>query len=170
MVDLFSRYARMVYAVALARLGPRDAEDVMQDVFVKAAKHIQGLRDADKAGPWLASITRTTCMDTLRNRQRESSALSTLADVTSVEVNQHGSHQTISARLEASDVLSVIHRLPEAYREPLLLRLVEGMTGPQIAGALGMTHGSVRVNLCKGMEQLRLLLGLAGNTDRGKMP
>ena len=48
--------------------------------------------------------------------------------------------------------------LSETYRETLILRLVEGMTGPEIAARTGMTHGSVRVNLHRGMEQLRAQL------------
>ena len=47
----------------------------------------------------------------------------------------------------------------EAYREPLILRLVEGMTGPEIAARTGLKHGSVRVNLCRGMQMLREKLG-----------
>ena len=49
----------------------------------------------------------------------------------------------------------MIRSLPEAYRETLILRLVEGMTGPEIAARTGLTAGSVRVNLCRGMQQLR---------------
>jgi len=45
--------------------------------------------------------------------------------------------------------------LPETYAETLVLRLVEGLTGPQIAACTGMTHGSVRVNLTRGMQMLR---------------
>src|SRR6185369_5239832 len=54
------------------------------------------------------------------------------------------------ARNRAQDaflVLSQIRRLPDAYRETMILRLVEGMTGPEIAAQTGLTHESVRVNL-----------------------
>ena len=57
--------------------------------------------------------------------------------------------------LEANAVLGIIRGLPEAYRETLLLRLVEGMTGPEIAARTGLTPGSVRVNLHRGMTQLK---------------
>ena len=60
-------------------------------------------------------------------------------------------------------LLAHIRALPEAYREPLLLRCVEGMTGPEIAAALGLTHGSVRVNLCRGVAMLRERLGGKGD-------
>jgi RNA polymerase sigma-70 factor, ECF subfamily len=53
----------------------------------------------------------------------------------------------------------VLRGLPETYREPLMLRLVEGMTGPEIAERTGLTSGSVRVNLFRGMQLLRERLG-----------
>ncbi len=55
-------------------------------------------------------------------------------------------------------ILEAVMSLSETYRETLILRLVEGMTGPEIAARTGMTHGSVRVNLHRGMEQLRAKL------------
>jgi RNA polymerase sigma-70 factor (ECF subfamily) len=59
----------------------------------------------------------------------------------------------------AQQVLEAIRTLPDTYRETLILRLVEGMTGPEIAARTCLTHGSVRVNLHRGMQQLRELLG-----------
>ena len=52
-------------------------------------------------------------------------------------------------------MLALIQRLPESYRETLMLRLVEGMTGPEIAARTGLGADSVRVNLCRGMKLLR---------------
>ena len=52
-------------------------------------------------------------------------------------------------------MLAVIQSLPAAYRETLVLRLVEGMTGEEIAEQTGLTSGSVRVNLHRGMKRLR---------------
>jgi RNA polymerase sigma-70 factor (ECF subfamily) len=63
------------------------------------------------------------------------------------------------ARDDGAVILEVIRRLPEAYRETLILRLVEGMTGPEIAERTGLTAGSVRVNLHRGMQMLREKLG-----------
>ena len=61
-----------------------------------------------------------------------------------------------SSGKEASSVLSGrIRQLPEAYRETLIMRLVLELTGPEIAEHTGMTHGSVRINLHRGMKLLR---------------
>jgi RNA polymerase sigma-70 factor (ECF subfamily) len=61
---------------------------------------------------------------------------------------------------EASEILAAIRSLPETYRETLVLRLVEGMTGNEIAGRTGLKPESVRVNLHRGMELLRQRLGI----------
>lgn len=147
----------MVHAVALAHVGPKDAEDVVQEVFLKALTTAAQPHDGGNAGPWLAAIARTTAIDALRRRTRDAG----LAAAASLGAGSGTASTTpdAAARIEACEVLAAIHRLPEAYREPLVLRLVEGLTGPQIAQELGMTHGSVRVNLSKGMEQLRAALG-----------
>jgi RNA polymerase sigma-70 factor (ECF subfamily) len=71
------------------------------------------------------------------------------------EVRQKDSRQT-----EASEILAVIRALPEAYSETLILRLVEGMTGAEIAEKTNLTAESVRVNLHRGMKMLREKLGV----------
>jgi RNA polymerase sigma-70 factor, ECF subfamily len=60
--------------------------------------------------------------------------------------------------VEARAILDVIRSLPEAYREPLVLRLVEGMSGQEISERTGLTPASVRVNLHRGMKLLRARL------------
>ena len=64
---------------------------------------------------------------------------------------------------EAGEALAAIREMPEAYRETLLMRLVEGQTGPEIASATGLTPGSVRVNLHRGMKLLRARLAGEGS-------
>ena len=71
-----------------------------------------------------------------------------------MEMRVSGGDQEASANL----IMDAIKDLPDAYREPLILRLVEGMTGPEIARRTGLTPGSVRVNLHRGMQQLRAML------------
>ena len=55
-------------------------------------------------------------------------------------------------------MLAIICELPEAYREPLILRFVEGMTGPEIAERTGLAPASVRVNIHRGLKLLRARL------------
>jgi RNA polymerase sigma-70 factor (ECF subfamily) len=70
----------------------------------------------------------------------------------------------------AAVILDAIKSLPDAYREPLILRLVEGMTGPEIAARTGLTCGSVRVNLHRGMQQLRARLSSSSGRPGQEKP
>lgn len=146
---LYDRYARMVHGILLARVPPADVDDLLHDVFLLALRQLHGLRDALLFGAWLAAIARNRARDYYR-RSRETTALTD--EVTENEADRRSAS---GAPAEAARVLAAIRSLPEAYRETLVLRLVEGMTGPEIAERTGLTPGSVRVNLHRGMHQLR---------------
>lgn len=145
--ELYARYARMVHGILLARVPPGDAEDLVQDVFLSAMKHLRRLRTAAAFRGWLAAIARNRAIEYYRQARRRASPRRD-----SVEPAAAG------GAAGALEILDSIRGLPEAYRETLILRLVEGMTGPEIARLTGLTADSVRVNLCRGMRMLRELL------------
>jgi RNA polymerase sigma-70 factor (ECF subfamily) len=150
---LYERYARMIHGVLLARVPVGDVDDLVQDVFIRALRRMSTLREAGSFGAWLTAIARNLANDYHRRSVPEAALTEDPPD-DDVQVRTSREDHTESA----AAVLEVIKRLPEAYRETLMLRLVEGMTGPEIAARTGMTHGSVRVNLHRGMEQLRAKL------------
>ena len=141
----------MVHGMLLARVPVHEADDLVQDVFLHALGKLRGLRDPDAFGPWLAALTRSFVVRFYRRRRRPIE----LPD----DVTQPASASPDTG--EALRVLAAIRDLPEAYRETLVLRLVEGLTGPQIAAYTGLEHGSVRVNLHRGMQLLREKLAMA---------
>ena len=146
---LYSLYAPLVHGILLARVPWGEVDDLVQDVFLVALNKLHTLRDDAAFGGWLAMIARNRAMD-FHRRKRETEELS----------DDIASHSNTEADREAANVLEVICGLPEAYRETLVLRLVEGMTGPEIANRTGLTPASVRVNLHRGMKLLREKLGL----------
>ena len=143
--ELYVRYARMVHGILLGRVPPGEAEDMVQDVFISAMKQLSGLRTAAAFPGWLAAIARNRAMDYFRGSR----------DRLQLDEQQAARQPAADASDDAFLVLDVVRRLPEAYRETLILRLVEGMTGPEIAMRTGLTPESVRVNLCRGMKMLR---------------
>jgi RNA polymerase sigma-70 factor, ECF subfamily len=151
---LYDRYARMVHGILLARVPPREVNDLVQEVFLAALRQLHALRDVSRFGAWLGSITRNRANDYFRKSIPENNLTEPVDD------EQPESRTTNdAAEREAASILAIVRSLPEAYREPLILRLVEGMTGPEIAARTGLTHGSVRVNLYRGMQLLREKLG-----------
>jgi len=144
---LYQGYERLVHGILLAHVSPDDAEDLMQDVFVKVMERLPALREPAAFGGWLMAITRRTAIDYGRGKK----SMMEIGEYAAGEKGAQGSG-------EAFAVLAVIQGLPESYRETLVLRLVEGMTGPEIAARTGLTPESVRVNLCRGMKLLRARL------------
>jgi len=144
---LYDRYARMVRGILLARVPPNEVDDLVQDVFLLALRRLHTLREDSAFGGWLAMITRNRANDYYRRRPATSELPD---DLTGLSLETPGPD---------AEALAAIRSLPEAYRETLILRLVEGMTGPEIAARTGLKPASVRVNLHRGMKQLRELLG-----------
>jgi RNA polymerase sigma-70 factor, ECF subfamily len=148
---LYERYGRMVHGVLLSRVPRGQVEDLVQDVFLMALRRLDSLRDPARFGGWLAIIARNRATDYHRRRRE------------TVELPDDLAGEAHDEEQEALAVLATLRTLPEAYRETLVLRLVEGMTGPEIAARTGMTEGSVRVNLHRGMTMLREKLGVASD-------
>jgi len=147
---LYDRYARMVHGILLCRVPPPEVDDLVQEVFLAALRQLHALRDVARFGAWLAVITRNRANDYYRKSGPEAA----LTEPVSEEQTEGRPHNPAEAQ-EAAMILAVVRTLPDAYSEPLILRLVEGLTGPEIAARTGLKHGSVRVNLCRGMQMLR---------------
>lgn len=144
---LYELHAPLVHGILLARVPYDEVGDLVQDVFLVAFKELKGLRDGSRFGPWVATVARRRAADFHRRARQTEELPEDLA---------HASRPTA----EALEVLEMIRNMPEAYRETLVLRLVEGMTGPEIAERTGLRPASVRVNLHRGMKLLRERLGV----------
>ena len=141
---LYEQYSRMVHAILLAHVSYTDAEDLVQEVFLRAIEQLRSLRDPAAFGGWLATIARRSAVDFHRKVRPWQEARDAAGGARPDE--------------EAFEILAALRALPKAYRETLIMRLVEGMNGPEIAARTGLTPESVRVNLCRGMKQLRQAL------------
>lgn len=144
--ELYERFGRMVHGVLLAHVPYAEVDDLVQDVFLIALRRLGTLREPVAFAGWLLAIARNRAND-FHRRPRPN------------EEVQDSSTSHDPDEQEARAALAAIQSLPEAYRETLSLRLVEGMTGPEIAARTGLTPASVRVNLHRGMKQLREKLG-----------
>ena len=144
---LVSSYASAVLAVCLANTRNfHDAEDVMQDVFLKAVSNLGSLRDQTKVRAWLLQIARRTCIDHRRRRV----LTATMPDDVPAPTRSTGEDVE---RLHAA-----IARLPENYRETIALYYLDGRNCASVAEALDITESAVRQRLVRARLMLHDLL------------
>lgn len=156
---LWREYASTVHAVVAAVLPYAFVEDVVQDVAVSALGKLHTLRNDAGFAAWLCAIARNRARNVRHDRSRSRGVAS---DVDALPAPAPAIDQ-----LEADEILAAVRSLPQAYRESLLLRFLAGLSGPEIAERLGMTHGSLRVNLCRGLKLLRERLDRSAGPEPG---
>ena len=145
--ELYKMFAPVIHGILLARLPRDEVDDIVQEVFISAYNNLHTLRDKNVFGAWLAMIARNRAAEFYRREKPTE------------ELPENLTHKD-QPNTEAREILAAIRSLPEAYKETVMLRLVEGMTGQEIAERTGLKPESVRVNLHRGMRMLRKKLGV----------
>jgi RNA polymerase sigma-70 factor (ECF subfamily) len=160
-------HLRAAYNVArwLVR-NDQDAEDIVQESFVKAFLALDRFRGGD-ARVWLLAIVRNTAMSLLRGRRPE------LAIAGEDMAEPQDTSEGVEARLISGErrerVRTAIERLPGEFRETLILRELEGLSYKEIAGVLDVPVGTVMSRLARARSLLIRDLG-AGRTAERTMP
>ena len=142
---LYQRYTGLVHAIALSSLPIDEITDTVQETFLRALRRLKTLKKPDAFGAWISTITRNV----VRDVQRQRWALTPRDDEDALQ------RATQEHEFDASAARHAIQSLPKAYRETVAMRVIEGMSGPEIADRTGLSAGSVRVNLHRGMKLLR---------------
>ena len=158
--QLVRRTGRLVYATVYPSVGRADlAEDLTQETFLTAARHLGRLADPTSFRPWLLSIAKTVVIDAARrrgSRKRDGPVGGELA--TAVDGRPTPAEAT-EQREQRERALAALTALPEQYRQPLALRYLAGADHDEIGRQLGLTNGSLRGLLHRGLALLRERLG-----------
>jgi RNA polymerase sigma-70 factor, ECF subfamily len=144
--ELYRRFHRAVHGVVLARVPFGDATDVVQDVFAIALERLSELAEPAAFASWVLAIARHRAIDQARLARPSDELVDVPAPIT--------------RSAELAQAVAALRELPDVYREPMIMRLVEGMTGAEIAEQTGLTAVNVRVTLHRGMKLLRERLGM----------
>ena len=153
----------MVFAVAVRLLGnPAEAEDVAQDVFLKAFQRFDQIGSSPAAAGWLRTVARNACLNHLSRYRRRWRFFSELRrDDTDEGSFEHtlAAETSTSRALEQADERAQLERalraLPDHQRVPLVLYHFENASYDEIATALGVSLAKVKTDIHRGREALR---------------
>ena len=142
-------------------VGAQDAEDLAQEVFIRAAKAYDGFRHEAKIETWLYRIATHVAVDRLRGTalRRETMLGEELGEVAEDGREAGSTLEEKTLRRAANECIrNVIYGLPENYRTPLILSELEGFTNREIAEILDVSLDTVKIRLHRAKEQLKKAL------------
>jgi RNA polymerase sigma-70 factor (ECF subfamily) len=146
--------SRSLFAIAYGVLQNRaEAEDVVQDAFVKAWKSRWRVRDPQKFPAWLATIARNRARDVARARPLDEALVDQLAHVGD-EMSAQQDEQAREAYL-GTQVHRALAALPETHRIALTLRYFDALDYATIEQTLGLTNGALRGILGRALQTMR---------------
>lgn len=152
-------------ALRLTR-NPADAEDLVQETYMKAFKSFDSFKEGTNLKAWLYRIMTNTYINSYRKAQREPSQLPT-EEITDYQLYSTSSHQSTgfdSAEVEAlkglpdSDIADALNALSDEYRMVVYYVDIEGLPYKEVAEILGVPMGTVMSRLHRGRKQLRKAL------------
>lgn len=155
---LVERYQRNVYRLCYRYVNNhQDANDMAQEVFLKAYKALGRFRGDSSFSTWLYRIAVNTCLNFRAARRPEGAELPEgLAD------GAPGMTERIERDQQARRVREAVSRLPEKQRATLILKVYHDLTHGEVAAILGSSVGTVKANLFHAMGNLRKLLEAEG--------
>jgi RNA polymerase sigma factor (sigma-70 family) len=145
---LVERFSRYVFAICVQgfRLSSADAEDAFQDVFAKVYEQLHRLRDDDAVRPWIAQLTRRTCIDRLRAGYREEPF---------EELEPAGFDDVLATLDEALEVRDALATLPEPCQEMLDRFFARDESYRTIGEALDLPSGTIASRISRCLEKLK---------------
>lgn len=158
---LVDMYLDEAHAVALGILRHRqDAEDAVQEAFIRALERIDQLSDGSPFGPWFYRVLRSTCLNLLRREKLRSHE-----EIPHDASGGSNPERETDRRRTRRKVLAALEELPEMQRTAVMLYDLEGYSHGEIAEILDVAEGTSRAHVHHGRKALRGLLGDEGEDD-----
>jgi len=153
-LQLYNQYCSAMFHIALRYVkDTHDAEDVIQESFIKAFQKIHQFKGEVSFGAWLKRIVINKSIDFLKSKKERSVAL----DENFLHVVEDDDW-TVADGISLEAVKQAIERLPETYKYVVTLFLVEGYDHSEISDILGITQTACRTRLLRGKGYIKELL------------
>ncbi len=155
---LWQQHRRWVAAILLAHK-PRevDLDDLLQEVAMVMVKNINELRDPSAFKPWLRMVAVNAAKATGRSVTRRRLRFQPEAPGDAPAPDAEPS-ALLRTREESRQLLEIAEQLPDSYREPLLLRCIQGMSYREIGRVLDLPETTIETRIARGRRMLRELL------------
>jgi RNA polymerase sigma-70 factor (ECF subfamily) len=134
-----------------------DAEDVVQEAFLRAFSAVENLRGED-AKPWLLTIVRNTSLTWMKRNRNAAATIGLEEQVEDPSEPSPDPEETLLISCDREQVRKALEQLPSEFREAIVLRELEGLSYREIATTVGVPLGTVMSRLSRGREWLRRLL------------
>ena len=158
--ELVRRYQDRVYGMAARFVGqPSDAEDIAQEVFLKAFRGLEGFKGDAKFSTWLYRITFNLCTDWLRRTRRPGRRTTSLSEGLDVQDSAPGLGEDVLAAERRKEVRAALEGLPERYRTVVTLLYYNKLSYEQIGTILELPPKTVETRLYRARRMLREKLG-----------
>ena len=132
------------------------AEDIFQEVFIKADRNKESFRGESSVKTWLIRITVNACKDYLKSAYNR--RVTPLQEFQENAITSENDFDGIERRETQQEVRDAVMSLPETHRDVVLCVYFQNMTVPEAAKALGLAEGTVKSRLSRAKEKLRELL------------
>lgn len=155
--ELVRRSSKLVFTRLYVEIGcPHRAEDLLQETMLQAFRSLPKLSDPTAFRPWLLTIAHNVLIDAARREARKKRAAPSTSELlTTVAANSAPPDEAAEQEETRQRVLAALRSLPDEYRMPLALRYLTGADYDSIGEQLGLTNGSLRGFLHRGLKMLR---------------
>lgn len=162
LAGIYREYSGPIHTYAFHLLGNQeDADDVTQEVFIRAYARLDQLRDPASLRSWLYRIATNLCMDQMRRRSRVRRVLGLAVSLSpgddpdagpARDVAQPAAQAALEGVAERDHIAAALRRMPPKYATCLLMSSLQGLSYHEIAGALGISAGAAAVRLSRARD------------------
>ncbi len=149
--ELVMKYQRKVYALIYRMTGDiEDSKDIAQKVFIELFRNIKGFRQGSSFYTWLYRIAINTCLNHMKKKSLNTEEISD-----SLPANSEGALSLLIKKEKNIQLRDSLRHLPDRQKTAVILRVYEGLSLKESAGAMNCSEGAVKAHYHNGMKKLK---------------